>query len=171
MRGLLGAVVVGAMTLAATPGSAQSLGELAAKEREKRNKSRAAGKVYSDEDLRKHGGPPAPADSSTEGAGAEAASAGASSEGGVGNEGGTTTEVDERAEREKAWRARWDKANTTLDQARADLATAQSAYDNAPDLMKPAFQGRLDDAQKKVRDAQQAVDTLDDERRFSGFRR
>jgi hypothetical protein len=171
MRGLLGAVVVGAVALAAAPGGAQSLGELAAKEREKRNKSRAAGKVYSDEDLRKQGGAAAPADASSEGAGAEAASAGASSEAGAGSEAGATTEVDERAEREKAWRARWDKANTTLEQARADLATAQSAYDSAPDLMKPAFQGRLDDAQKKMRDAQQAVDALDDERRFSGFRR
>ena len=170
MRGLLAAVVIGTVALAAAPVSAQSLGELAAKEREKR-KARTAGKVYSDEDLRKHGAPPAPADSPSEGSGAESTSAGASSEGGVGNEGGTTTEVDERAEREKAWRTRWDKANTDLEQARADLATAQSAFDNAPDLMKPAFQGRLDDAQKKVRDAEQAVNALDDERRFAGFRR
>jgi len=174
MRGLLSAVVIGAVALAAAPGSAQSLGELAAKEREKR-KARTAGKVYSDEDLRKHGSPAAaPADPSSEGAGAPAAgSTGgeASSETGAVSETGTVSETDQRAEREKAWRDRWDKANATLDQARDEQTRAQAAYDNAPDLMKPAFQGRLDDAQKKFRDAEQAVNTLDDERRFSGFRR
>jgi hypothetical protein len=174
MRRVFSSLVVIAGILAFAPlAKAQSLGEVAAREKEKR-KART-GKVYNDDDLHRRGAAAAASTESGAGdavaAGATATPATAASAAGGKEDAGSAEGTDDRSAKEKAFRERWSKANADLDAAKAELAKIEEQYNNAPDGMKPSYQTQLTQARAKALEAQQAVDKLDDERRFAGFNR
>jgi hypothetical protein len=156
------AVIIGVLAFAPLS-PAQSLGELAAREKEKR-KART-GKVYSDEDLRSRAASRAAESSASSDTSTAAAAEGAAPAADA------SAEDQQRAEKDRAWRERRDTARAALDAAKAEQAKAEEAFNAAPDQVKNSFRTRLDETKQKVLEAQQAVDKIEDERRFGGVAR
>ena len=179
MRTLFAAGIVAAVAWAAVPAVADappSLGEVAAKEKEKKK-----GKVYTEDDLRnpKRGGsysqPAAVGDSSAPAPGT-AAAAGDKKPAGTASPAAEKpkTEDELRAEAETAWREK-------LTQAQADVATwtseasrLQAALsDSSLPPYGPARASRADalaNAQRQLAAANSAVETLQEEGRRNRYR-
>jgi hypothetical protein len=164
------AVVVATLLLAAPAASAQSLGEVAAREKAKR-KGKEPGKVFTEDDLRRAGGVvSAPGGSST--TEPEAAPAPGEAPSGEPAEPGAAagqaapsppekTEDEIRAEQQEAWQARLDDATQfDLNDTSGGVFTPRRAQ----------LQQRLEEAQQRLAAAQQKVADLEEEGRRNRFR-
>jgi len=159
----------------------ESLGDAAAREKERR-KDKPAPKVLTQDDLARAGG----RSLSVTGEG-DPEAAPANEDGSANPEGkpaatdakATTAEdkekdkdkekdpADERADAQKAWHERWEKANaevTRLEKEVQQLESDQNLYTNSTHV------SRLEDARKKLAAAQDQLETLENERRRGGYR-
>jgi hypothetical protein len=153
--------------------SAQSLAEVAAKEKERRKGK--SGRTLTEEDLRRAGASRQREGTTSEGAAAPPAE-GAAPDAKSAKEGApkakTADEV--RADQEKAWRDRLTKANDDVSKLSGQIDTMQRALNDASqNLYGPgrATQiARMEDAKKQLVTAQQSVADLQEEGRRSSFR-
>lgn len=160
------ALVAGALLLAPAASSAQILGEVAAKEKAKK---KTPAKVYTEDDLRRAGGghlsqpaaTPAAADSPSPAKGASAPGAKPKSE------------EEQRAEAQKAWRAKLDKAQkdvTDLTKVVSDLEAAAGDVRGA--LYSPArgkLLSDLEEAKKQLAATKQTAADLEEEGRRNRY--
>lgn len=169
VAGLLAA----ALALLAIPSSAQSLAELAAREKERRSKAKNAGKVYTESDLGK-GGASAPAieTPTTPDPKAEAAADASKPAGDAAKKEKTDDEL--KAERQKAWR---DK----LAQVNAESARLQSRADDLQRALNDLSQNlygstrasqasELEQVQQKLAASLKSAEDLQEEGRRNGYR-
>jgi hypothetical protein len=172
---LVSLVVVGALAvcLAPKPASAQSLAEIAAKEKERRKG--AGGKVITESDLQRagHG---LPAGETEVGSDAEAPAEGEATEGTAAGQSAPKekTEEEQRAERQASLQKEIDAERAHIEEIKKDLALRQAELN---DLTNYTFGGRRADLIKYVEDAKQAIVThegqiekLMDEARRKGIR-
>jgi hypothetical protein len=165
-------MTVSAFALAAAVAWPQSLGEIAAREKERQEKVKkksGAAHVITEDDLRGRGA------GTYSQPGSDAASPTASPSPGA-SPGAAKPKTDDelRAEQEKAWRER-------LQQAQEDVTRLQTGVDNLQrDLGDPSVGvygagraraiSRLEEAQKQLAAAKQKVEDLQEEGRRSRFR-
>jgi DNA repair exonuclease SbcCD ATPase subunit len=173
------ALALTAAALIALPSfaGAQSLGELAAREREKRKGQKPAGKVITDEDLRRgsagkgtvNTGMPEPAASPAAGQapGQSGAAAAADAQ-------KPKTEEDARAEQEKAWRERLKKAQDDVQRLTQAVEAVQKHLGditgNLYGSQRTTLLAELDKLKAEQQTAQQQVAALEEEGRRSRFR-
>ena len=167
------ALVTAALLLFPPASSPQSLGEIAAREKEKRKSSKPA-KVYTERDLRTAGaGGTVSATESGAPAEAETAASGAKEEGKGGAPKGKTEE-EVQAEQAKAWREKLQKANENVSKLQADADRLQVALNdltgNIYGSQRTALLSKLEEVKKQIAAAKQAVADLEDEGRRSRFR-
>jgi hypothetical protein len=163
--------VIAALVLPAL-GSAQSLGELAAREREKRKaKSGAAAKTYSDGDLGSSSGLSS-AEPAAESSDPSAASPQAKD--GAAAPKKEKTEEELQAEREKAWRERLAKAGQDLARITARIDTLQRSLGDISQQLygatRTAQLNELENLKREQATTQQALTDLEEEGRRSGWR-
>jgi hypothetical protein len=149
---------------------AESLGEVAAREREKK-KGKPAGKVITEQDLGKRSGrgnynnpdeTQAPPPDTTEPATGETPQVAA--DGAVKDKPKTTEEV--RAEAQTAWRERLKKKNEQVTALQAQITQLEGGFTYAD----AGAQARLKKAQADLATAQAELAALEDERRRNGWR-
>lgn len=162
-------LVTAALLLVPSFVPAQSLGELAEKEKERRKKEKAA-KVYSEDDLRGSKGTLSVTGTvASSGAEEKKAEAGAAS--GAKKE---KTEDEKRTEAQQAWRQKLDKANADVSRLQAEVDSLQlQLNDINVNLYSPgrtAALNRLEQAKTELAAAKQAVADLEEEGRRNGFR-
>ena len=153
--------------------SAQNLADAAAKEKERRKG--LSGKTFTEEDLRRAGGPrareAAPAD-----AAAPASDAAAPAKDSAAKEGASKPKTDDevRADQEKAWRERLTKANADVTRLGAQADELQSGANDLTQNLYGASRAnqlaKLEETKKQLAAAQDAVSALEEEGRRSGFR-
>jgi hypothetical protein len=183
MRRLFAAGIVAAVAWAAVPAVADappSLGEVAAKEKEKKK-----GKVYTEDDLRnpKRGGsysqPAATGDSSAPATGGTAAATGDKKPEGTASPGAAATpkpktEDELRAEAETAWREKLTQAQADVATWTAEAARLQTAMnDSSLPPYGPARAARADalaNAQRQLAAATSSVEALTEEGRRNRYR-
>jgi hypothetical protein len=174
MRLLNGAALTAAFLLVAAAGSAQSLGDAAAKEKARRKTVPKPGKVITDEDLRTGGG-------TVSSPGTEPTTPGPSpSPGGEGAAAAKNPEKKEKtddelkAEAQADWRKRLEAANQEAATARERVNQIQLALnDTSGGVFTPrraGLQTQFDEAQKAAAGAEQKVATLTEEGRRNGWR-
>jgi hypothetical protein len=157
---------------------AQSLADVAAREKERRSGQKA--KSYSEDDLRRAGGSISSFDTSSDDSTAPAEAA-APAEGGSGDgapqpEGATKekTEDEQRAAQEKTWRDKVQKAQESLNSTAAEIAGIQkSLADNTGNYYSASrtnMLNRMDGLTKKYAAEKDALDSLREEGRRSQFR-
>lgn len=170
---LLGA----ALAFTPAPSSAQSLAEAAAKERERRKAAQGKGKVYTEENVNQVKGGTFSAPSGPGGSAAAAAPAeGAAKEAAAGAPAGKKEKTPEelKAEQEKAWRDKVQKANEEI----ANLTTRIDALQNAVNDLSQNLYGsmrssqlaELEQARQKLAATKQSLSDLEEEGRRSGYR-
>jgi len=178
-------LVVGSLVSTGVVVEAQGLAEAAAREKEKRRSQKPI-KVFTEEDLRRAGhsgrasvigGDVAAADAQTaQGEGstpAEGTSAeGSSTEGGA--KPGQKSPAELRADKQKEWRARLDKAQADLSAATAEITRVQGFMQGLTPESTPAvragFTASLQEAQSRQAAAKKQIEDLEQEGRFGGFR-
>ena len=171
-----------ALAVLAGSAGAQSLGEIAARTKEKEKKG---AKVYTESDLR--GRPGAGTVSQPEGPGTVAAADAPKPEGTAGEgekkpEGAAAapagekpkTEEELKAEAQTEWRTRKTKADEDVSRLSADVAKLQTMLG---DLSGPMYGGgrtallsRMEETKKQLATAQQTADDLAEEGRRKGYR-
>lgn len=156
--------------------AAQSLAEIAAREREKRKGQKPTGKVITEDDLRRGGqgrgtvnteptatASPAPG---------QAAQAGAAGAAGAAEKPKTDDEV--RAEQEKAWRDKLKKAQDDLQRVNQAIAALQKNLDNIAGNLYSTQRTTLLSEMEKLKaeqlTTQQQVAAVEEEGRRSRFR-
>lgn len=165
-------LVISSVAKVPTVAQTQSLGELAAREKERRKGLTA--RLYTDEDLR-HASQQQESYTST--AAADPATVLPAVAGGVAGpkEGeGAKSENDLRAEREKAWRERLQKAQDDVTRFSADIERLQLGLNDLSQNLYGAGRRaqieRLESAKGQLVAAQQSVGDLEEEGRRSSFR-
>jgi len=176
MRTFLAALSTLTLCLGAARLPAQSLGDLANREKEKRKAKPA--KVYTEDDLQRAGGParnasPATQDDSAAKAGATTKDTKEAPPAGTVKEKEKTPE-EIRADEEKAWRDRRDKATAEVARLSAEVSRLQDGVSD-PTLgqygpRRASALEEVDKAKQELAKAQQAVTDLEEERRRSGYR-
>lgn len=166
------AAVAVAFLFSAAPSGAQSLSELAAKEKERRSKAKA-GKSYTEQDLGRGGSSVAVSDTGAAASDPKAAPA-------AGDAAKTDpakkekTEDELRAEREAAWREKVVKATAEVGrlQARADaLQTAlNDLTQNLYGSTRQTQAAELEQVQSQLAAARKNVEDLQEEGRRSSYR-
>jgi hypothetical protein len=174
MRALVPAVLVSLSFAAAPFASAQSLGEVAARDKDKKK----SGKVFTEDDLRggKHSGtvsnpaavdpyaPAAPAAADKEKK-AEGAAAPAGEK--------PKTEEEIRAEKVQDWKDRLDKAQGDVTRLRAEVDRLQLSMNDMSGALygsgRATKQQALDEAKKSLAAAQQQVTDLQEEGRRNRY--
>lgn len=147
---------------------AESLGEIAEREKERR-KGQTEGKVMTESDLGRAKGktlatPDDGMPSSAPVATAAAAPAEAKTADGKPAP-KPKTEEELRADKEKDWRTRYERAQADLEQAQKNVRELEpGSFSNATQA------ARLEEARGKVAAAQATLNALDEERRANGFR-
>jgi hypothetical protein len=150
--------------------AAQSLGDAAAKEKDKKKAAKPV-KVYTEDDLKRAGGNgaysapegPASTDASPKPADGKAPAAGAKDK----------TDDELKAEKAAAWRKDRDKAQADVAARQKvvdDIQTAMSASTSYYDPSRVKAAGDLDQAKAKLAEAQQAVADLEETGRRNGYR-
>jgi hypothetical protein len=170
-------LVAAAMLLTGSAATAQSLGEAAAKEREKR-KGKPAPKVITEEELRKAGGtvssPAAVPDGPAPAAKPPAGKEGAAKEGGAKAAPKEKTPDEIRAEQETAWRKRLGAAEKDVSFFRDEVARIQTELNDTSGGVytsrRASAQSRLDGALKALADAEQKLAAIQEEGRRNSFR-
>lgn len=161
------ALVAAGLILAPPALSAQSLAEAAAKEKERRKGKEA--KVYTDDDLRRAGGPlnsSAPAEPVAD-------ASPKPEEGKAGAKKGEKTEDELRAEREADWHKRMDAANKNVSILQENINKLQADLnDMSGGVYSPrrtTIANLLEETKKQLTEAQQAVGNLQEEARRNGY--
>jgi hypothetical protein len=179
MRVLHAATLAAAALVLASVASAQGLGDVAAKEQQKRKaEPTKPAKVYTESDI----GPsmtPAPS-TPTLPTDAEQAASAASAEGQPAAEGGTPAaeqaqaEEEARAQAEADWRKRLDQARKeeavykdVIDKVQQDLNDISGGLYNPGRTSKMAF---LDESKQKLAEVQGRIATLEEEGRRNRYR-
>jgi hypothetical protein len=180
-----------AVTLLLLPasGSAQSLGEAAAKEKDKRKGKTA--KVYTETDLRRAGSPgtlsmggePADAGAGQEGTPAadgqappatDATGAAPGGEGQAAKPANQKSEEQVKAEAQDAWRKKLEKAQTDASTLREHIAKIQSDLNDTSisfyGSRRATMVGLLEQNKQKLAAKEQEITQLEDEGRRSNFR-
>lgn len=162
------AVLSAALLLVPKAATAQTLGEVAEKEKERRKKEKPA-KVYTEGDLKKGGGNVSvvgPASTTSEAKPAEGAEGAAKEK--------EKTDDEKKAEQAKAWREKLDEARANVTRLSAEVTKLQT---DANDLSGPLYSSirtsllnRLEEAKKLLAAAQQSVTDLEEEGRRNGYR-
>lgn len=175
-------LMAGALVLTGAHVEAQSLAEAAAKEKARR--AQKAGKVFTEEDLRRAGssgrasvltGEPA-GTTPAEGAPAEGAEGAPPADDAVGTATPKKAEkssAELREERQKEWRGRLEKAQAELAAATAEVARIQTLMQGISPESTTAlanFNARLTEQQNRAAAARQLIDTIETEGRQNGFR-
>jgi hypothetical protein len=163
------------MLCAGAVASAQSLGEVAAREKERREKERqkhGTAKVITEDDLRGGGKGTFSNPGSTGGTEAEPAKDAPAADGKTPPKEKTEDEL--KAEQQAAWRKRLDDANTQVGTLTARVSELQAAVnDLSGNLYSAGRTNALNDLEKakgELATAQQAVADLEEEGRRSRFR-
>jgi hypothetical protein len=157
---------------------AESLGEIAAKERARR--SGKPTKVITEEDLKKSGKGTVstgvgqlPADEAKKAEDAKKAAGGEKAEGAAKEEKKEKTEDELRTEREQDWRKRRDAADQEVQRLQAEVDRLQTYANDINVAMGPGraeLLERLEKAKQELEAARAKVAGLEDERRRAGFR-
>jgi hypothetical protein len=163
--------------VAAQAASGQSLAEAAAKEKERRKAAQAKAKVYTEGDLGKGGSSGTfSAPSGPDSTSAAPASDTSPKEGGAASPAGKKEKTPEelKAEQQKTWRDKLQKANDDITRISARIDTLQRA---ASDLSQNIYSAsrtsqlnELEQAKKQLAETQQALTDLEDEGRRNGYR-
>jgi len=185
MRGWLQAAALAAAASLVVPAgvSGQSLGDAAAREKERR---KGKAKTYSEEDLRRAGGSassfettPPDESAATEGATTPegAAAEGAAAEGSTKPETGAPKEKGEdeqRAAQEKEWRERLKKSEDDVNYVIADIEKLQKSLSdltgNYYSASRTNMLNRMDELKKKLATAQETLANVQEEGRRNRFR-
>jgi hypothetical protein len=179
MRGTPALALVAVLALPSFA-AAQSMAELAAREREKRKAQKPAGKVITDEDLRRgsagrgtvNAGMPDP--STPAAAASPAAGSAATSQATPAGGQKPKTEEELRAEQEQAWRDRLKKAQAEVQRVSQALdAVNRSLADMTGNLygaQRTTLLGELDKLKIEQQVVQQQLAALEEEGRRSRFR-
>jgi hypothetical protein len=150
---------------------AQSLAEIAAKQKEKRKGKPT--KVFTEEDLRRgsSGAVTADAGAPVEGEPAAVPSPGAAP---APNAPAQPTEEEQRAEQQKAWRDKLQKSRDNVTQLDAEVNRLQTALNDIAEPLYGATRANrmaaLEKAKQQLASAQQAVVDLEEQGRRSGYR-
>jgi hypothetical protein len=177
MRYVPTALLSAVLCLLPTLASTQSLGEIAAREREKRKNAKPT-KVYTERDLRGAGqGAPVNIGTGEVTTGATTTEGQAAQPGQPAGQPGAKkekTEEEVQAEQQKAWRDQVQKANDEVKRL-TDLVARMEA--DAGDLTGPLYgasrqnlMNRLDEAKKQLAAARQNLENLTEQGRRQGFR-
>lgn len=153
---------------------AQSLAEIAARNRKKEEEKGKPAKVYTEADLR---GRPAKSGSMSQMEGPAAATAASPSPGAAAAPAAgakVKTEEEERAEREADWRERLQKANEDVTRITDEINRAQTALN---DISGPLYGGtraglitRVEEGQRQLAIAKKNVEDLQEEGRRARYR-
>jgi hypothetical protein len=166
------APVLVAAALLAAPAvlTAQSLGEVAAKEKERRDKSTKPAKSYNENDLRSGGtlsgssGDTTPAAQPSPGASPAASAEGAPAE----------VSDEQRQENQKAWQANRARVQSEIVRINASIASFQARLnDNTGPMYGPGRQSVAENLERAKADlvrAQADLDTIEAEGRTNGYR-
>ncbi len=183
MRTLWTAAIVAALAFPASPATSQDLGAAAAREKERRKAAAGKAKSYTEADLGKPGGSGnynAPSGSGE--AAAAPAAAGAAAGPGAGDApaaaapGGAKQKTPEemRAEQEKAWRDRLQKANEGVATTQQRVDTLQRALNDLSQNLYGATRTQqlqqMEQAQNQLVQLRQQVADLQEEGRRNGWR-
>lgn len=156
------------LTLAPAALSAQSLSEAAAKEKERRKGKQA--KVFTDDDLRKAGGPASPSTPAEP----TATAAAKPEEGKPGAKKAEKTEEELRVEREADWHKRLETAQKNVsilqDQVNKIQADLNDMSGGVYSARRTTLANLLEETKKQLAEAQQTVGNLQEEGRRSGYR-
>lgn len=170
----LTALALGGLFCLAQGAAAQSLAEVAAKQKENRKGKQS--KVYTEEDL-KRSGPRggAPAEGAAGGGESAAAAPAAGSQGEGGAAPAAPKSDDElKAERETAWREKLIKARDNVTQLTSEVSRTEAALGDLTVSVYGAARANrltaLDRAKQQLVAAQQTVADLEEEGRRNGFR-
>ena len=175
--------LVGALLLASGDTSAQSLGEIAAREKERRKNQKPV-KVYTGDELRRAGGTvSAPATPDASDPTPSAADPEAKEEGQTGKAAETEkvkTEEEVRAEREQAWRKKLEAARAEASRLSAEIEMLQTYLNDiavqnlytVPGLpnSRTTMLQRIDEAKEKLAAVKQEVVDLEEEGRRNRLR-
>jgi hypothetical protein len=164
------AAVAAALLLSSAPSSAQSLAELAAREKERRAKAKA-GKTYTESDLGRGSSAAVPVSDTTPEATVPTSGAEATKTEPAKKE---KTEDELRAEREAAWRERVGKANAEItrlqDRADALQRALNDLTQNLYGSTRQAQANELEQVQTQLTAARKGLEDLQEEGRRNGYR-
>jgi hypothetical protein len=153
----------------ASGATAQSLAEIAAKQKEKRKGKPT--KVFTEEDLRRGSAGTVTADA---GVPVEGEPAPAPAAAPAANAPAQPTEEEQRAEQQKAWRDRLQKSRDNVTQLEAEANRLQTALNDIAEPLYGATRANrmaaLEKAKQQLAAAQQAVVDLEEQGRRSGYR-
>jgi len=164
-----------AFLLSSMPCSAQSLQELAAREKERRSKAKTAGKVYTESDLGK-GSASAPASDAATSSSAEAKTTAAEDAAKPAGDAAKKEKTDDelKAEREKAWRDKLAQANAEIAKLQARADDLQRALNDLSQNLygstRAAQASELEQIQQKLTGSRKSLEDLQEEGRRSGYR-
>lgn len=171
--------VAAAMLLTGSAATAQSLGEAAAKEKEKR-KGRPAPKVITEEELRQAGGtvssPAAVPDGPAPVAAKPAAGKDGAKEGGKDGKAAPKEKTPDelRAEQEAAWRQRLADAEKEVAHNKGEVTRLQASLDDTTGGVytprRAGLQTSLEQAQRALADSQAKLAGIQEEGRRNSFR-
>jgi hypothetical protein len=168
-------ILAAAFVLAAVPSSAQSLAELAAREKERRSKAKSAGKMYTESDLGKGGASAAATDAAATPA-AEAKTTTATDAAKPSGDAAKKEKTDDelKAEREKAWRDKLAQANAESARLQARADDLQRALNDLSQNLygstRAAQASELEQVQQKLADSRKSLEELQEEGRRNGYR-
>jgi hypothetical protein len=169
--------VAAAMLLTGSAATAQSLGEAAAKEKEKR-KGKPAPKVITEEELRQAGGTVSSPAAVPDGPAPVAAKPPAGKEGAGAKDGKAApkekTPDELRAEQEAAWRERLAAAEKEVAYNKGEVTRLQASLDDTTGGVytprRAGLQSSLEQAQRALADSQTKLAGIQEEGRRNSFR-
>jgi len=173
-------LLAAAFLLTAMPSSAQSMAELAAREKERRSKAKNGGKVYTESDLGR-GGTSAPAtDAPATGApAAAAADSKATTAADAAKPAGDAAQKEKtddelKAEREKAWRDKLTQANAEITRLQSRADDLQRALNDLSQNLygstRATQASELEQVQKKLAASRKSLEDLQEEGRRNSYR-
>lgn len=168
-------LLAAAFLLSAMPSSAQSMAELAAREKERRSKAKNAGKVYTESDLGK-GGTSAPATATpATGATDSKATTAADTAKPAGDAAKKEKTDDElKAEREKAWRDKLAQANAEITRLQSRADELQRALNDLSQNLygstRASQASELEQVQQKLAASRKSLEDLQEEGRRNSYR-
>lgn len=174
MRFLHAASLTGAVLLLASLASAQGIGEVAAKEKQKRKASPKTAKVYTDDSIGRSIAPVSSTDQPAAAAGAAAAPAAGDKP--AGTEGAATAEKpaeDPRVKAEAEWRQKLEQARKEEAAYQEMVSKLQLALNDTGGLYSAGRASNvqlLEENQKKLADTKARIATLEEEGRRNSYR-
>jgi hypothetical protein len=171
-------LLAAAFLLSAMPSSAQSMAELAAREKERRSKAKNAGKAYTESDLGK-GGTSAPAAAAPTSAAPAAADSKATTAAEAAKPAGDAAQKEKtddelKAERERVWRDKLTQANAEITRLQSRADDLQRALNDLSQNLYGSTRARqaseLEQVQQALAASRKSLEDLQEEGRRSGYR-